>query len=114
VEKQDLEGSILTEIGTDTQQEVKRRRQPPYSVILWDDDDHTYDYVVRMMQKLFGYPTEAGYQIASHVDRVGRAVCMTTTMEHAELKRDQIHSFGGDKLISACKGSMSCSIEPVE
>ncbi len=38
---------------------------------------------------------------------------MTTTMEHAELKRDQIHSFGKDELIPRCKGSMSATIEPV-
>ena len=38
---------------------------------------------------------------------------MTTTMEHAELKRDQIHAFGKDDLITRSKGSMSASIEPV-
>jgi len=103
---------MLTEV--ETRQKVRRKRQPRYNVILWDDDDHTYDYVVQMMQKLFGHPAEAGYEIASHVDRVGRAICVTTTMEHAELKRDQVHAFGKDNLIRACQGSMSCSIEPVE
>ena len=34
---------------------LRRKRQPRYSVILWDDDAHTYDYVIRMMQELFGY-----------------------------------------------------------
>jgi ATP-dependent Clp protease adaptor protein ClpS len=81
-------------------------------VILWDDDDHTYEYVVRMMKELFGHPLEKGFQIAQQVDKSGRAVCLTTTREHAELKRDQIHAFGQDPLISRCKGSMSASIEP--
>jgi ATP-dependent Clp protease adaptor protein ClpS len=35
-------------------------------------------------------------------------------MEHAELKRDQIHAYGKDTLLDRCKGSMSASIEPVE
>ena len=31
---------------------------------------------------------------------------LTTAREHAELKRDQIHAYGKDALIAACKGSM--------
>ena len=92
----------------------KPRRQPRYQVILWDDDDHSYDYVIRLMKVVFGHPIERGYEIAVEVDTAGRAICLTTTMEHAELKRDQIHSFGKDELIARCKGSMSASIEPVE
>ncbi|MDX1946357.1 MAG: ATP-dependent Clp protease adaptor ClpS [Pirellulaceae bacterium] len=87
------------------------KRQPRYHVILWNDDDHSYDYVIAMMQKLFGHEKEKGFKIAKEVDSQGRAVCLTTTLEHAELKRDQIHAFGPDKLISRCKGSMSATIE---
>lgn len=89
----------------------KPKRQPRYHVILWNDDDHSYDYVIAMMQKLFGHEPEMGYKIAKEVDKQGRAICLTTTLEHAELKRDQIHAFGPDKLIERCKGSMSATIE---
>ncbi len=91
----------------------KPKRQPRYNVILWNDDDHTYAYVVAMMQELFGYSVEKGYQIAKEVDTQGRAVVLTTTKEHAELKRDQIHAYGKDLLIERCKGSMWATIEPV-
>ena len=89
------------------------KRQPRYHVILWDDNDHTYAYVIVMMMQLFGYPAEKGYQIACEVDTRGRAVVMTTTKEHAELKRDQIHAYGKDGLIDNCKGSMWATIEPI-
>jgi ATP-dependent Clp protease adaptor protein ClpS len=89
----------------------KPRRQPRYNVILWNDDDHSYDYVIEMMQKLFGHEEEKGYLIAKEVDKQGKAICLTTTLEHAELKRDQIHAYGPDKLIERCKGSMSATIE---
>lgn len=92
---------------------TKRKKQPRYNVILWDDTDHSYDYVVLMMKQLFAFPIERGFQIAKEVDSSGRAICMTTTMELAELKRDQIHAFGKDEMISRCKGSMRASIEPV-
>ncbi|REK17258.1 MAG: ATP-dependent Clp protease adaptor ClpS [Planctomycetota bacterium] len=94
-------------------QDKKPKRQPKYNVILWDDQEHTVDYVVAMMRKLFGHPIEKGIQIAMQVDGQGRAIVLTTTKEHAELKRDQIHAFGKDDLIAGCKGSMSASIEPL-
>ena len=95
-----------------TRQKPRPKRQPRYHVILWDDNDHTYDYVVQMMRELFAYPEEKGMQIAEAVDQAGREVCLTTTREHAELKRDQIHAYGKDRLIRQCKGSMWASTEP--
>lgn len=91
----------------------KRKRQPRYNVILWDDQDHTFAYVIAMMQAVFGHPTEKGFQIAEEVNTRGRAIVLTTTREHAELKRDQIHAYGKDPLIEACAGSMWSTIEPV-
>ena len=82
-------------------------------MILLDDDYHTFDYVITMLQQLFGYPREKGYQLAREVDTTGRVIVLTTTKEHAELKRDQIHAFGPDPLSSKdCAGSMSAIIEP--
>jgi ATP-dependent Clp protease adaptor protein ClpS len=95
-------------------QRSKPKKQPPYNVILLDDDFHSYAYVINMLQKLFGHPVEKGYQLAKEVDTSGRAIVLTTTREHAELKRDQIHAFGKDDLIADCAGSMSATIEPVE
>lgn len=90
----------------------KPKRQPRYHVVLWNDNDHTYQYVVAMLQTLFGHPASTGLQLATAVDRTGRAVVLTTTREHAELKRDQIHAFGADRLLSRSKGAMSATIEP--
>ena len=70
--------------------------------------------VIEMMKNLFGHPETRGFKIAKEVDKTGRAICLTTTLEHAELKRDQIHAFGTDRLIERCKGSMTATIEPVE
>lgn len=86
---------------------------PPYHVILLNDDDHTYEYVIHMMQALFGHPKEKAFLIALEVDQAGRAIVLTTSKELAELKRDQIHSFGPDPWSNKnCAGSMSAVIEP--
>lgn len=93
--------------------EERTKKQPPYNVVLLNDDDHTYEYVITMLQQLFGYPREKGYQLAREVDTTGRVIVLTTSKEHAELKRDQIHAFGPDPLSSrTCQGSMSSVIEP--
>jgi len=95
------------------QPKKKPRRQPRYNVVLWNDDDHSFDYVIEMMQKLFAHDEVQGFQIAETVHHQGKAIVLTTTMEHAELKRDQIHAYGPDKHIKRCKGSMSATIEAV-
>jgi ATP-dependent Clp protease adaptor protein ClpS len=95
-------------------QDRKLKRQPPYNVILLNDDDHTVDYVVHMMQSLFGHPVEKGLHIAREVHFEGRCIIYTCTLELAELKQEQIHAFGPDKQINHCKGSMSADIEPAE
>ena len=99
---------------TDVEQEQKTKRQPPYNVILLNDDDHTYEYVIEMLKALFGHPVEKGFQLAKVVDTTGKAIVCTTSLERAELKRDQIHAYGPDPRIPRCKGSMSAVIEPAE
>src|SRR2546423_13369896 len=47
---------------------------PPYHVVLLDDNEHTVEYVVEMMLKLFGYPPERGLQIAIEVDTRKRVI----------------------------------------
>jgi ATP-dependent Clp protease adaptor protein ClpS len=90
----------------------QRKRQPRYHVMLWDDNEHTHAYVMVMLRKIFGFPMERGLKVASQVDGQGQAIVLTTTREHAELKRDQIHAFGKDDLVSGCAGSMWSTIEP--
>lgn len=85
---------------------------PPYDVVLLDDDHHTYEYVIRMMQAIFGHSVERAFKMAERVDVDGRVVCLTTHKEHAELKRDQILAFGRYVMMSSSRGSMSAVIEP--
>jgi ATP-dependent Clp protease adaptor protein ClpS len=87
---------------------------PRYHVILLDDDDHTYDYVIEMLMKLLGHSRDLAFQMACEVDASGRVVVETTTKERAEFKRDQIHAYGADWRIPHCKGSMSATIEAAD
>lgn len=92
----------------------RRDELPPYHVVLLDDNDHTYAYVVDMLQSLFHHSAERALVLAEQVDRTGRAVVCTTHKERAELKRDQILGFGCDFRVSSSKNSMNAVIEPAE
>ena len=91
--------------------ERKQREVPRYHVLLWDSDDHSFEYVERMLQELFGHPPEQCHKLAEAVDAQGKVIVFTTTKEHAELKRDQIHAYGKDETNRSCKGSMHSTIE---
>jgi ATP-dependent Clp protease adaptor protein ClpS len=85
---------------------------PLFNVVLLDDDDHTYDYVVEMLSTIFLLPTEVAFHHAVEVDTVGRTIVMTCEREQAEYGRDQIQSYGADPRMARSKGSMSAIIEP--
>jgi len=97
---------------TRPEENIKAVLLPPYNVILLDDDHHSFDYVIEMLKALFRMPVPKGMQHALEVNSSGRTILLTTTKEHAELKQEQIHSYGRDPRIPHCKGSMTAVIEP--
>ncbi|MFO0972686.1 MAG: ATP-dependent Clp protease adaptor ClpS [Phycisphaerae bacterium] len=107
-------GSTVATRSAPAQQSPRPREIPRYHVILHDDDDHTYEYVIDMLEQLFAYDLSQSFLMAEEVDHTGRVIVETTTFERAEFKRDQIHAFGPDPRIDRCSGSMSASIEPAE
>lgn len=110
----------MSETATITSTRTKPETRPEvkqpwlWNVVLLDDDEHSYDYVIEMVQRLFGLPLERAFQVAKAVDSDGRAVCMTVHRELGELKVEQVHTFGADALIASCKGAMSATLEPAE
>jgi len=72
------------------------KRQPPYAVIVLNDEDHTFAYVIEGLIKFCNHKFERAYQLASQVHRTGKAVVWTGTLELAELKRDQLRGMGPD------------------
>ena len=85
---------------------------PLFHVVLLDDDEHTYDYVIEMLMKIFCHSPEAAFRHAVEVDSDGRTIVLTCEREQAEFGRDQIHAYGADPRMPISKGSMSAVIEP--
>ena len=94
--------------------EVQERESliPLYRVVLLDDNDHTYDYVIEMLQKIFIFTLDQAYRHAEELGRCGRTVLITCELAEAEFARDQILSYGPDWRLQRSLGSMSAVVEP--
>ena len=92
--------------------ETHTQQLPPYNVIILNDEEHTFDYVIEMLTKLFAHSVTTAKEMAVRIDTTGRAVVYTTHKEKAELKRDQVLSYGPDPRMAVSKGPLGCYIEP--
>jgi len=97
----------------DLKRKNKPKRQPPYHVIIWNDEEHTYEYVIELLMRLFAHPLETAFEITRQVDRAGKGIAYTCHMELAELKRDQILAYGADwRMPKVSHSSIRATIEP--
>src|SRR5580692_1806434 len=101
-----------TTIAPETRVVEREQLVPVYRVVLLDDNDHTYDYVIEMLQQLFIFTLDQAYRHAEEVDRSGRTVLITCELSEAEFGRDQIQAYGRDWRLERSKGSMSAVVEP--
>jgi ATP-dependent Clp protease adaptor protein ClpS len=104
--------ATLTETKTHLAQRNATKRQPPYHVIVLNDEEHTFEYVIELLAKLFGHPRTRGEALAWTIHTQGRAVVLTTHKELAELKREQVLAYGPDPRMAKSKGPLGCYIEP--
>jgi ATP-dependent Clp protease adaptor protein ClpS len=91
---------------------TQTRRQPPYHVIILNDEEHTFEYVIELLVRLFGHPLNTAQELTWRIHNTGRAVVYTTHREKAELKRDQVLGSGADPRMEISKGPLGCYIEP--
>ena len=103
-----------TQITTKPRQreKSKTRRIPPYNVILENDDFHSFEFVVEVLQKALGCNQQRALLLTNEAHTTGRAVVWTGTKEVAELKAEQIQSFHEVRTDGKKFGPLGCYIEP--
>ena len=106
--------SIATQTVTSTATRTKTRRPSMWHVVIMDDDEHTYDYVIDLLTNVFGHTIEKAFSIAEAIDFEGRGVCATLHLELAELKKEQIAGFGADPRLDESAGPMTAVLEPAD
>ena len=98
----------VPEVSTDQ----KTRRLPPYNVVILNDEEHTFPYVIELLIKLFRHDLPKAEELTWRIHTTGRAVVYTTHKELAELRRDQVIAYGADPRLETSKGPMRCYVEP--
>jgi len=103
---------VMTRPKDETDQVTQTRRQPPYNVVILNDEEHTFEYVIDLLVKLFRHSLPTAEVLTWRIHSSGRAIVYTTHREKAELKRDQVLEWGPDPRMSISKGPLGCYIEP--
>lgn len=103
----------LPSVLPETDERTKTRRQPPYAVVLHNDDHNGMEFVVAVLRKVFGYAVEKCVEHMLEAHEKGRSVVWVGAMEVAELKADQIHSCGPDPAAKAGGAQpLAVTVEP--
>jgi len=93
---------------------AKPKQQPPYAVILFNDEEHTFQYVIDTLMKVFGYPQEKCFSLTVQIHNNGRGIVWSGSREVAELKRDQIRSAGADfYAVKKVEFPLKATVEPL-
>ncbi|MCC5815555.1 MAG: ATP-dependent Clp protease adaptor ClpS [Leptospira sp.] len=83
----------------------------PWKVVLWDDDEHTYEYVIEMLMEVCQMDTEKAFRHAVEVDTEKKTIVFTGELEHAEHVQEMILTYGADPRMKKSKGSMTATLE---
>ena len=96
---------------TEADTATRTKRQPPYAVVLHNDDHNNFAFVVSVLQKVFGYNLVKCVGLMLEAHKTGRAVVWVGSLEVAELKADQIHDCGPDPHAAKAE-PLKATVEP--
>jgi ATP-dependent Clp protease adaptor protein ClpS len=103
-----------THVTTRTRERTDKRtrRLPPYNVILENDDYHSFQFVMEVLQKVLTCDEQRAFTLTNQAHTSGRAIVWTGPKEVAELKLEQIRTFEEFRPDGSKLGPLGCSIEP--
>jgi ATP-dependent Clp protease adaptor protein ClpS len=104
---------VIVKTRTTKREKSRTRRIPPYHVILENDDFHSFDFVMEVLQKALGFSEQRAFLLTEEAHNRGRAVVWTGSKEVAELKVEQIRTFQEIRAADNRQlGPLGCYIEP--
>jgi ATP-dependent Clp protease adaptor protein ClpS len=105
-------GPKVAETKPKEREVTRTRRVPPYNLILENDDYHSQEFVVEVLQKALGFNEQRAVLLMLEAHTRDRAVVWTGPREVAELKLEQIHTYHEIREAGRDLGPLSCVIEP--
>ncbi len=90
------------------------KRQPPYAVVLHNDDLNGFDFVISVLCKILRYDRAKSYRLTLEAHESGQSVVWSGALEVAELKADQIRACGPDPRVRAAGAlPLRVSVQPL-
>jgi ATP-dependent Clp protease adaptor protein ClpS len=87
---------MLERLAREAPSDRTPKAQPPYAVVVFNDEEHSFRYVIETFMKVFGCPLEKSCTLAMQIHNAGKGIVWSGSKEVAELKRDQVRSAGPD------------------
>ena len=101
-------------LDTDIDNSTKDKLSKLYHVIILNDEEHTFEYVIEMLQAIFKMPYATAFAHTVEADSTGSSIVLTTSLEEAEQKRDQVHAYGPDWRMPNSRGAVAALVEPAQ
>ncbi len=98
---------------TATDTDTRPKRQPPYAVILHNDPVNGFDYVVRVLCKVFSYSKPKSFRLTLTAHLLGRSTVWVGALEVAEFKAEQLRDCGPDPRVKEGGFPLGVSLEPM-
>ncbi len=102
-EKPEEQGDVSTETLT--------KPAHNYKVVLFNDEEHTYDYVVEMLTSVCKLSRDNAFRCAVEVDLTGRTIVYYGTQADCEKVCSQMLRFGPDHRLPQSMSSMSAEVQ---
>ena len=83
----------------------------PCKVVLFNDEEHTYDYVVEMLTQVCKLSKDNAFRCAVEVDLTGRTVVKYGTRNQCEGTCSKIRAYGPDHRLPQSMGSMNAEVQ---
>ena len=97
-----------------TQPKPRPKRLPPYAVVVLNDDQHSFPFVIETLQRVFGYGWLKAFTLTWKIHALGRGAVWTGPLEVAEFKRERIRACGPDIYASrSVEFPLGCELEPL-
>lgn len=103
------DNDLSSDLGVVVLEDKPELKEPPlYQVVLLNDDFTPMDFVIYILQSIFGYEHERSTQIMLAVHSNGKGVCGIFPKEIAEMKSHEIN-----QLARAHEHPLVSDIEPL-
>jgi ATP-dependent Clp protease adaptor protein ClpS len=100
-----------TRVDEETETEPRTQTLQPCKVILFNDEEHTYDYVVEMLVHASRLSRENAFRCAVEVDLTGRTIVHYGTRQECEGVVARITAYGPDHRLPQSMSSMKAEVQ---